>query len=121
MSVVLFLSSDLMFSSRVLGAAKQLGVDLQLVTKPSDLPSRLTSDCRLLLIDLAQPQLEVSAAITALRQIAPAAQSVAFGSHVDTASLAAAKEAGCDVVLSRSQFQNQYAGLLRDFAAQGSS
>lgn len=116
MSSVLFLSSDLMFSSRVLGAAKQLGVDLQLVPNPTDLSTRLTSGCKLLMIDLAQPQLDVSVAITALRQAAPGAKSVAFGSHVDTASLAAAKDAGCDVVMSRSQFQNQYLDLLRSFA-----
>ena len=110
-----------MFSSRVLAAAKQLGVDLQLAPQPADLSSRLAGDCRLLLIDLAQPQLDVPAAIAALRQTAPAAQAVAFGSHVDTASLEAAKQAGCDVVLSRSQFQNQYADLLRSFATQGTS
>jgi hypothetical protein len=29
---------------------------------------------------------------------------VAYGSHVDTATLRAAREAGCDVVLPRSKF-----------------
>ena len=33
----LFLSSDLMFSSRVLGAAKALGVSVQLVADPAAL------------------------------------------------------------------------------------
>ena len=55
---VLFLTSDLMFSSRVLGAAKALGVGCKLVADPAQLAERSTADCRLVLVDLALDGLE---------------------------------------------------------------
>ena len=41
MPAVVFLSSDLMFSSRVAGAASTLGVPLQLVAQPGNLAAKL--------------------------------------------------------------------------------
>jgi len=37
---------------------------------------------------------------------------VAFGPHVDHAALTDASEAGCDLVLTRNQFNQQYVELL---------
>jgi|GEM_PF-692066 len=110
---VLFLSSDLMFSSRLTGAAQTLGVPLQLVASQASLPAKLTPNCRLVLVDLAVAGLDLPAAIAVVRATAPAAQILAFGAHVDEAALSAAQAAGCDVVLSRGQFHKQYVELLK--------
>jgi len=109
----IFLSSDLMFSSRLLGAAQVLGAQLQVAAQPAALADTLTADCRLVLIDLSLDGLDLQAAIGAVRAAAPQARVVAFGAHVNEAALAAAEAAGCDQVLSRGQFHKQYADLLR--------
>src|SRR5262245_46172852 len=109
---VLFLSSDLMFSSRLAGAAQTLGVPLQLVASQTNLAGKLTADSHLILIDLGLPTLDLPAAIAAVRAAAPAARILAFGAHVNESALASAQSAGCDTVLTRGQFQKQYAELL---------
>ena len=40
-AAIVFLSSDLMFSSRVMGAAKALGASVQLVPDPAALAEKL--------------------------------------------------------------------------------
>ncbi len=113
MGTVVFLSADLMFSSRLAGAATALNVPLVLVPGADQLGTKLTPDCRLVLVDLAVPGLDLPAAVTAVRSLAPQAKVLAFGAHVDEAALAAAAAAGCDSVLTRSQFHKQYLELLR--------
>jgi len=112
-SAILFLSSDLMFSSRVMGAAKALGASVQLVADPARLADKLTADCRLALIDLSLERLNLPAALSAIRAGAPVARIIAYGAHVEHAALANAAEAGCDQVLTRGQFNQQYAELLK--------
>jgi hypothetical protein len=116
-AVVLFLSSDLMFSSRVVGAAKTLGVPLQLVADPAALPAKISADCRLAFVDLTLDSLNLPAAIAAIKAGAPAARVISYGPHVDEALLANATDAGSDMVLTRGQFNQQYAELLRDVAS----
>jgi hypothetical protein len=41
---------------------------------------------------------------------------VAYGSHVDAAGLRAARAAGCDIVLPRSQFVEELPGKLKEWA-----
>ena len=113
MSKVLFLSSDLMFSSRVGSAAKQLSVAMVLVPNVASLPEKITADCRLVLIDLTVDGLNLPAVVKVVKTAAPQAKVVAFGAHVDRAALADASEAGCDLVLTRNQFNQQYAELLK--------
>jgi DNA-binding NarL/FixJ family response regulator len=106
----------MLFSSRVLGAAATLGVECRIAALPGQLLGALGPECRLVLIDLGMPGLNLAEAIAAVRSVADSAQIVAFGPHVDEALLASAKAAGCDVVLPRSQFHKQYPDLLRQAA-----
>ena len=112
MATVVFLSSDLMFSSRLAGAATALGAPLAIASDPVQLAAKLTPDCRLVFVDLGLPGLDLPAAVTAIRATAPQAKIVAFGAHVNEAALSAAAAAGCDTVLTRGQFHKQYAELL---------
>ncbi len=58
-----------------------------------------------IIVDLSNPGLRIADLIQSLRKIcSPTPRVVAYGSHVDTATLRAAREAGCDLVLPRSQF-----------------
>jgi len=116
MAAVVFLSSDLMFSSRLAGAAKTLGVEVQVVASPAALPQKLTEDCKLVLVDLAMDKLDVPVVISAVRTGAPAAKVIAYGAHVDEAALGRAEQAGCDQVMSRGQFHKQYVELLKSAA-----
>jgi CheY-like chemotaxis protein len=116
MSAVVFLTSDLMFSSQVLGATKALGHSLGIAANTTDMAAKLTGDTRLVLVDLTLPALHVEEVVAVVRKTSPDAQIVAFGPHVDEQSLAAAQEAGADLVLSRGQFHKQYAELLKHAA-----
>ena len=111
---VLFLSSDLMFASRLVGAGQALGVPVAMAARPAALAEKLAGDCKLVLVDLSLDGLDLPAAVAEVRTAAPQARIVAFGAHVNEAALAAAEAAGCDVVLARGQFHKQYAELLRE-------
>jgi len=105
-----------MFSSRVVGAAQALGVQVQLVANAAALPEKITADCRLVLVDLSLDGLNLPAAVQAVRSGAPQARIIAYGAHVDEAALADASDAGCDTVLTRGQFHKQYVDLLQTAA-----
>jgi DNA-binding NarL/FixJ family response regulator len=106
-----FLAADMMFSSRVLEAAKAIDLPLKIVPIAADLSWHLTERCRLLIIDLTMPGLNLGEAVRLAQTQSPAARLVAFGPHVDEAALSAAAAAGCQV-LTRGQFHQSYAALL---------
>ncbi len=114
MADIVFIGSDLMFSSQLLGAAAKLGLKLSLAAWSADAAAKLTGDCRLVLVDLTLPGLDLPAVVAAARERAPAARIVAFGPHVDEKTLAAAEKAGAHVVMSRGQFHREYAQLLAE-------
>jgi DNA-binding NarL/FixJ family response regulator len=58
---------------------------------------------RCVLVDLSFPGLDLPALLGELAG-AGSPRVVAYGSHVDTATLRAARQAGCDPVLPRSKF-----------------
>lgn len=109
----IFLSADLMFSSRVLGAAKAIGLPLKIVPVAGDVARSLSAETRLLLVDLTMPGLDVPQVVHAAREQSPAARIIAFGPHVDEEALNAAKAAGCEV-LTRGKFQQGFAELLQE-------
>jgi DNA-binding NarL/FixJ family response regulator len=110
---IVFLSSDLMFGSRVVGAVRALGAPLLLVSRMGELKGKLSPGCRLVMVDLGLDGLDLSEVVTVVRAAAAEARIVAYGAHVNEAALAAASQAGCDQVLTRGQFHNQYAELLK--------
>jgi CheY-like chemotaxis protein len=101
----LLLCDDLMFTSRITGVARALGLTIKSVRSQADLEtlaSQQTPTC--VLVDLANPGLMIADLIRQLRPEGKTPYLVAFGSHVDTATLTAARQAGCDLVLPRSKF-----------------
>jgi CheY-like chemotaxis protein len=102
----LLLCDDLLFSSRITATARSLGLSVLpagSVAALYDLLSKQTPSC--IIVDLAVAGRDLSELLGQLRTSAsPLPRVVAYGSHVDTATLKAAREAGCDPVLPRSKF-----------------
>jgi DNA-binding NarL/FixJ family response regulator len=115
----LLLSDDLIFTSRITGTARDLGF----VVKPArssqallDLAREAAPRC--VIVDLAYPGLNVADLVQGLRDVCPTRpQVVAYGSHVDTATLRAARAAGCDLVLPRSKFVEDLPLVLPEWLA----
>ena len=117
--VGLLLSDDLIFTSRITATARQLGLEVRAATSQAGL-ERLAEQqaARCVILDLSNPGLNVDAFLRRLREVdSPAPFVVGYGSHVDTATLRAAREAGCDLVLPRSKFVEELPRALPEWFA----
>jgi DNA-binding response OmpR family regulator len=105
MNVVL-LSGDLMTVSRVEGAAKQMGATTQAVANANRAAELcLASDVSWLIVDLSLPELDIAALVSQVKAADESAMRIiAFGPHVHEERLATARDAGCDLVVSRGEF-----------------
>jgi CheY-like chemotaxis protein len=106
MSQGLLLSDDLIFVSRVTGTARALGLTVR-SARTADALLKLAAPqaptC--VLLDLHNPGLDLAYLLLRLGEVCPARpRVVAYGSHVEAGVLQAARAAGCDPVLPRSQF-----------------
>jgi DNA-binding NarL/FixJ family response regulator len=112
-----FLSSDLMFASRVQSAAAAVGVSLAVRGLTLDgLSGALAdgADATLVVADLSSPGgLDVATLPALIRRQCPAARVIAFAPHVHVNMLEQARAAGFDEVLTRGQFNERIADLLR--------
>jgi DNA-binding NarL/FixJ family response regulator len=105
MSCGLHLSDDLLFSSRVAGEARALGRTVKPVRSLEQLYELMRQEApSCLVVDLAFPGLDLSELLSRLSAASVPPRVVAYGSHVDTERLRAARAAGCDPVLPRSKF-----------------
>ena len=102
----LLLSDDLIFTSRIAGTARGLGLEVRQVRVADRLPETAAQvRTRCVVVDLAFPGLDLPDLIRRLSEACdPPPRVVAYGSHVDAASLSAAREAGCRPALPRSKF-----------------
>jgi len=113
----LLISGDLFFTSKVTGTAGSLGLQLDVASSTTQATTQLAESVyACVLLDLTLAGLDVSDVITALpRQDRPAV--IAFGPHVQTGRLEAARSAGCDEVLPRSRFSAELPQLLGRFVS----
>lgn len=101
----LLLCDDLLFASKVLGTASALKLAVRVAKTPAvllDLAGQTSPTC--VILDLHCPGLDLASLIARLAEVCPAARVVGYGSHVEAATLHAARLAGCDPVLPRSRF-----------------
>jgi CheY-like chemotaxis protein len=103
---VLLLSADVAMSSMVSAAAVRCGVACETAWSADSVVDKARSLApRLIVLDLGTPGAEVATLVPALRDLpTPPRRIVAFGPHVHETRLAAAREAGCDSVVSRGRF-----------------
>jgi CheY-like chemotaxis protein len=119
----LLLSRDLIFTSKVTGTARALGHRV-LVAGNGALATAMIEQWhpKVVFVDLAAGDLVNTPALVAYQKAAAEGTPfVAFGSHVDTDALAAARAAGCDPVLPRSKFSAELPELIRRYFEPASS
>jgi DNA-binding NarL/FixJ family response regulator len=107
---VLAVVPDLYFATRIAATAKAAGVALELVTAQRVVARLGEPGVSLVLVELAGR--DSTALVAELKRANPAIAVVGFGPHIETALLAAAKAAGADAVLPRSQLAGKLPALL---------
>jgi glycine oxidase len=110
----LALTRDILFRSRIDATAQALGNE---VAYASDLEQALRRCNEIkpatVLIDLSDTAFPATEAGAKIRAAAPQARLVGFASHVDLKALSAARSAGFDLTLSRSEFTSRLPELLK--------
>lgn len=100
---VLVFCDDLIFSSKITATARAKGIEATMARTQDALIAKLADQpAGCVVVDLHNETLNWATLFPALGASRP--RFVGFGSHVDVATLKAAREAGCDLVMPRSQF-----------------
>ena len=113
--MILCVVDDLLFSVKISTAAKALGVDMYFERSPEMVIPRVREkNPSLVIFDLNSRKLNPMGAIAAMKGDAAlkSVPTLGFVSHVDSATIAAAREAGIDQVLARSAFSDKLAEIL---------
>ena len=110
----LALIRDILFRSRIDAAAQSMHCE---VAYASDLEQAVTQCVEVkpatVFIDLSDAAFPAAEAGLKIRAAAPQARVIGFASHVDLKALDTARGAGFDLTLSRSEFVNRLAELLK--------
>ncbi len=115
----LALTSDLVLQSQISAAAERTAVPVTLAASVDALLTQVEAgQPRLVILDLSHSGLDPGQLVPRIRELAVGTTIVAFGPHVHRQRLAAAQQAGCDLVVSRGQFHAAKDEILRQFAGQ---
>jgi hypothetical protein len=118
MHTTILVCTDLMFTSKITGTGKELGVPVKVVPSVAAGISASGPEVRLALLDLANPKQTSMDDIRRWREALPTeAVLVAYGSHVEVDLLRSAREAGCNVVMVRSEFVQKLPQLFASVGA----
>lgn len=104
----MFLSGDLIFASRVKGAAEHAGLVCRL---SGSLPDTDTDSIQFVILDLSTRSSLTPEIVAQCAEKCPRAKLIAYAPHVQTGKIAAAREAGIPVVLTRGQFDAKLSTL----------
>ena len=108
------LTADLVFSSRAAAAAQAEGRTLGIAASTEQLlESAASQPAQLVILDLTTPGCDTARIVRQMHQQQPPAHIVAYAPHVMTAALQQARQAGCDQVLTRGQFDKRLNQLLQ--------
>lgn len=111
---ILALCPDMLFASRVGGAARAVGAEARILRDRDALLRALEEEAgrTLVLVDLTAAS-DAAEAIAAVKAAHPAASVIAFARHDAADAIRAARKAGADRVLARSAFVVQLPDILR--------
>ena len=113
---------DLIFATKIASTARSLGVQVANIRTLDQLTERLSSNHdALVLIDLEAADLDPIHAIELCKQSEHQPRTIAFGSHVRTDLIGAARRAGADEVLARSGFVGRLPSMLQSVSGGGAS
>lgn len=111
--MILLLSDDLMDASKTIAFARAAGVSvIQVKTVEALLQTAEQQSPSCVILDLQCPGLSVAELLRRLKKGDRPPRVIAYGSHVDAARLKAAREAGCDEVMPRSQYFESIPGIV---------
>jgi len=100
---ILILCDDLIFTSKIAATARAHGMEASVARTQESLVAKLIAKpAQCVIVDLHNATLDWAVLFPALGE--PRPRFVGFGSHVDKVALDAARSAGCDLVMPRSQF-----------------
>lgn len=114
-AVILAILDDLLFTSKIRGAATHAGATLTVArSAQAALDQMRAQPPSLVILDLNNPRTDPIGILTTMKGDATLASipTVGYVSHVDTATIAAAREAGAGEVMARSAFVNALPELL---------
>ena len=117
--MIIALVSDLIFDSRITGAAARVGAEVRVVRTPDALRAALP-EASLVIVDLSAAGDDPPGLIRELKTAAPQTPIVAFLAHVEVELRKAAQAAGADQVLPRSAFVERLGQILRAESNSGS-
>jgi len=119
-ATVVALVEDLLFLSKIRETAKAVGVTVNTGDMRSCVASIAEARPQAILLDLNSRMLAAVDCVRALKADPATRQIpiVGFVSHVQSDLIAAARTAGCDLVLARSAFSQQLPDLLRKLASE---
>jgi CheY-like chemotaxis protein len=137
MADILFVTSDLMFSSRASSVAHRLGVSVSVTGNAAPPDARevstennltientvnivnddnaATRGPRLVVLDLSTPGLNVAQVVPQWRSLPNAPEIIAYAPHVHASKLESAKKAACDAVYTKGQFDTRLESLFARF------
>src|SRR5688572_8797231 len=104
---IVVLVRDLMFSSKISAEARAHGVDVIIIRDPAKLTRQSGGQ---LIVDL---NLDGAMDAAAAWKQATGGHVIGFVSHVDSPTIAKARELGIDRIMPRSQFTSQLPNVLR--------
>jgi hypothetical protein len=120
MPEVILLSTDLMLTSTVSGAAQSAGLGFRSARGASELAGLSDGRGSIVCCDLNVAGLDLEA-LAKLLPPKTLKQAIAFGPHVHAAKLAHATECGFGAVISRGQFVAKLSELLSQRSSAGTS
>ena len=111
--MILYCAADLIFATRIKGAADAVGVPARPARSVEKLLTLLKEETvKGLVVDLEAGEV-VFDLLRAVKAAAPAVRTLAYGPHVNVEGLAAAEAAGADEVMARGRFAAELPMLLR--------
>jgi DNA-binding NarL/FixJ family response regulator len=111
----LALVRDLFFRAKIDAVASVVGAEVEYASSLHAVAARISATHpSIIFTDLSDATFPASETLKQIRAAAPAARAIGFASHVDLKSLKAARAAGYDLTLSRSEFTAQLPALLKE-------
>jgi DNA-binding NarL/FixJ family response regulator len=107
---VMIVVLDLMFEPRIRAAAEALGAETTTVVTDAEADAALGSGAALVVVDVHAAGVDVARLISAAK--GASASVLAFGRHTEPATLRAARAAGADRVVPRSQLVEELPELI---------
>lgn len=105
---------DLFFRAKIDAVASVVGAEVEYASSLDTVAARISAGHpSIIFTDLSDATFPALETLKRIRASAPTARAIGFASHVDLKSLKAARDAGYDLTLSRSEFTARLPDLLK--------